>query len=123
MAEEDKRRRLFAVDTPCRVRGSEIGGNQTKFIMYAETGHVDVDQSTWDMSACGITQLTRSSSLKNSFRRSKREPHWITSKKPFITLFLDFLSPGFLLSELADGSDLTYPLRQSQICVLVMCVW
>ena len=31
-------------------------------------------------SMCGIGDLTRSSSFRNSFRRSKKEPHWIHSK-------------------------------------------
>ena len=29
---------------------------------------------------CGVAKFVRSSSLRNSFRRSKRIPHWITSK-------------------------------------------
>lgn len=37
--------------------------------------------STVDMSTtCGISEIARSSSFKSSFRRSKREPHWIHSR-------------------------------------------
>lgn len=29
---------------------------------------------------CGVAEFVRTSSLRNSFRRSKRIPHWITRK-------------------------------------------
>ena len=41
----------------------------------------DLAASTMDMStSCGISEIARSSSFKGSFRRSKREPHWMQSK-------------------------------------------
>ena len=47
---------------------------------------------------CGVREFVRRSSLRNSFRRSRRVPHWITSKFALIFTCIKYkIGTGVLL--------------------------
>ncbi len=57
----------------------------SSYSSYSSSSAADADMSS---TSCGIGELARNASFRNSFRRNKREPMWIQRK--FLLIFIIF---------------------------------